>query len=107
MLERLLSLRQKFVGGEVVVQPSDRPRNVESGSAKSPTNGNPPVANDFKPRKKRKAQEIFGRVVWNNNWFEQRSDGVYVRRRYGRKWKRVSFETILDEACGQLRLPPV
>lgn len=58
-----------------------------------------------KSRKPRKAQEIFGRVLWDHTWFEQRTDGVYVRRRYGRKWQRVGFDVILDEANGQFRLP--
>lgn len=57
-----------------------------------------------KIRKPRKAQEIFGRVLFNHTWFEQRKDGVYVRRRYGRKWQCVGFDTIRDYAIGQFPL---
>ncbi|MEI8288637.1 MAG: hypothetical protein WCH99_04140 [Verrucomicrobiota bacterium] len=58
-----------------------------------------------KARKPRKAQTCFGRILSDNTWFEQRKDGVYVRRRYGRKWDRVAFDVIRDYAVGQFPLP--
>ena len=60
-----------------------------------------------KIRKPRKAQEIFGRVLRDNTWFEQRADGVYVRRRYARKWQLVGFDVIRDYAIGQFNFPPL
>lgn len=91
MLERIFNLKQKFVG-------TPAPTHTEDCN----TTGLPkPIK---KPRKKRKAQEIFGRVKVDGTWFEQRRDGVYVRRRSGRKWKCVPFSVIRDEAYGQLRI---
>lgn len=58
-----------------------------------------------KTRKPRKAQTCFGRVLVENHWFEQRKDGVHIRRRYGRKWQRVGFDVIRDYAIGQFPLP--
>jgi hypothetical protein len=59
-----------------------------------------------KPRKKRKAQTCFGRVQKEGHWFEHRADGIYIRRRYSRKWHKIGHDFLLDHVLGQLRLTP-
>ena len=54
-------------------------------------------------RKARKPQSTFGRRLVDGWWYEQRADGVYVRRRYGRSWECVPFDAIRDYAIGQYR----
>ncbi len=49
----------------------------------------------------RRCVKLEGGQFW---WFEQRVDGVYVRRKYGRKWQRVGFDLIRDYAIGQFTL---
>lgn len=66
------------------------------------------MSDTVKPRAKRKAQTCFGRVQVaihdQTFWFEQRKDGVYLRRKYGRAWQRIGFDVIRDYAIGQFPL---
>lgn len=52
------------------------------------------------PRKPRKPQTCFGRRLIDGWWYEQRAEGVYVRRKYQRRWQRVGFDVIRDYATG-------
>lgn len=117
MLEKFFR-RKKSAGGkkEVPAGWADSVAGVGGGTApdvsqaqpstKKTTGAKPDAASTPKTHKPRKPRTCFGRVEYAGFWFEQRASGVYVRRRYGRKWNRVSFDIIRDEALGQFRFPP-
>jgi hypothetical protein len=56
----------------------------------------------------KRQRKVFGRVNvvrdGKRYTFEQRPDGVYFRRHYGRKWAKVQFDLIIDFHFGQFRL---